>query len=299
MTVKLVQAQEFGAKWLAYQEKRQQHPELYPLFKTGISKLDWTINGGLERGQFMVVGGQPGGGKTTLLNEMMLAWAKQNLHVLLASAEMTTMQMGNMVFANMSGVDRGVVRRIEQTSEMWDLLYHAGEEIAKFDAWWAHGFSTMQDVAQMIEDAEQLAGRRLDIIVLDYVQLMNDDSPGNRVDQLSNITRSMKIRAIEDEKEMVFVAAAQVNRTSSRAKQLDLFSFLGSSGFERDSDIALMIKPEEDPSTGKPYPNRKILSVVKSRESGIGDPDGIRLYHVGGLARLKEETPPDRDMRDF
>ena len=61
-----VSSKELSSQWIQIQKHKQEHPELYRLKSTGLAALDKILGGGLEPGQFVLVGGAQKSGKTTL-----------------------------------------------------------------------------------------------------------------------------------------------------------------------------------------------------------------------------------------
>ena len=112
---------------------------------------------------------------------------------------------------------------------------------------------------------------KLDLIVVDYLQLMTADSRiESRVQEVSYISRSLKLLARE--LNVPVLAAAQLNRAvEQRAGQKPILSDLRESGsLEMDSDVVMFL---HHPDEWDDDPNKKNLTellVAKHRNGPHG-----------------------------
>jgi len=111
--MKVQNSKQLSAEWLALQKHKHAHPELYKLKSTGIPTLDNILGGGIEPGQFVLIGGAQKSGKTTLLSCMTESLAKQGMNVLFLSGEMTTIQNANLFFSRLARIDRTRIRAVD------------------------------------------------------------------------------------------------------------------------------------------------------------------------------------------
>jgi hypothetical protein len=81
------------------------------------------------------------------------------------------------------------------------------------------------------------------------------------------------------------IFATQMNRVSIRGGKYDANSFLGSGSQERDMDIGMIIHDVIDESTKRIVPNQKTISVVGSRETGVGE---LQVYYNPHTATLSD-----------
>lgn len=299
MTQPTVSSKDLASQWLDYQRQRAQNPELYRPRSTGLKSLDKILGGGIEPGQYVVVGGAQKSGKTTLLSCMTEALAKQGLKVLFLSGEMTTIQMANMFFSRLSRIDRTRIRAINLDNEDWVRLERAAEKFSKYNIWWNHGFSSVTDIDKIVTEMEVANDIVFDAIIVDYIQLMEAPeikSAGNRSTEIEYISRSFKRRTLSGGKPKIIIVAAQLNRASIRSNLYDANAFLNSGSLERDMDIGIMIKPVVDPILNTESKNKRTISVVGSRETGISD---CEVYYNGIIATMQDLDTEleEKDMR--
>lgn len=278
--------------WLERQQLRRDNPELFALVSTGLKGWDNILGGGVEYGQMLVVGGAQKSGKSTLLLHLAKTWAQQGINFLWCGAEMTNMQIGTMLFSNISGISRTKIRAIDITISDWSELLVAGEEIEDYSGYWNYGFATMGDIYKTIKEVEEKHDTRIKAILIDYLQLMDAPEAGrNRTDQLAFLSRSMKKLTVNRKEPMIVAVAAQLNRESIRGHIVDANAFLGSGAIERDMDIGVIVDPIKDEYTpGQYLPNKKKIVVVGSRETAV---DNCDVFFDGATATfddLREET---------
>lgn len=294
-----ISSKQLAQDWLGLQKHKHENPELYGLKSTSIKSLDKILGGGIEPGQYVVVGGAQKSGKTTLLSCMAESFSKQGLNVLYLSGEMTTIQMANLFFARLARIDRTRIRAVNLDQSDWARLETAASKLEHYNIWWNHGFSSVTDINNIVTEMELLYQVEFDAILIDYIQLMEAPeikSSGNRTSELEYISRNLKRRTNIGAKPKIIVTAAQLNRASIRGNLYDANSFLGTGSLERDMDAGMIIKSVTDPITGVEDKHSKEIVVVGSRETDIGT---CRVFYNGSIAELQDidDDIEEKDMR--
>lgn len=286
--IDLLDSREMSQEWLAKQRLRHEKPHLFGLKSTGLKSLDKKLGGGIELGQLVYIGGQEKSGKTTLLTIMAKAYGMQGLNGVMLSAEMTNLQMGNLLFSNIGNVERTTIRSIQVNAAQWTMLDKAGKEIEKLSFHWGYGFSSIEDIDAVLLAVEEKTKKPVDVLMLDYLQLMEvENKRMPRTQEIEFISRSLKRRSIARGNPMMIVAATQLNRESIRSKLYDAQAFLGSGAIERDMDIGLIVTNIENPlSVNKIVDNKKRIVIVGSRETEVGEP--LEVYYDGSKARMAD-----------
>ncbi|MCA9821512.1 MAG: replicative DNA helicase, partial [Dehalococcoidia bacterium] len=207
---------------------------------TGFHDLD-VLLGGLKRNDLVIIGARPSVGKSSFaLGIARNAAIVQNASVGFFSLEMSAEQLAIRLLASESGVDGTRLRLGQQTELEERRIIRATGELSEANIWFDD--SPVLSVAELRAKARRLAGERsLDLIVIDYLQLMQADSVSssreNRVQEISFISRMLK--GIARELDIPIIALAQLSRAiENRHPRTPMLSDLRDSGsIEQDADV--------------------------------------------------------------
>lgn len=244
--------------------------------KTGYRDLD-NMTAGLQRSDLIILAARPAMGKTTLVTNLaynVATIAKQP--VLFFSLEMSKEQLVDRMLADASGVDAWNIRTGNLSDEDFSKLSEAMGEMAEAPIYIddTPGVS----VLEMRTKARRAAHEQpLGLIIVDYLQLMQASgaSAGNRVQEVSEISRGLKL--IARELNVPVIALSQLSRTvESRTPQIPQLADLRESGsIEQDADIVMFIYREAyyNPETDRQ--NVTDLIIAKHRNGPTGS---VQLY---------------------
>lgn len=300
---KIVTAKEMSVKWPDYQRKRQNEPEKYRLFSTGLKVLDAKFSGGHELGTYNLIGGAEKDGKTTLLMHIAESYGKQGLNTLFFSNEMWDMQIGSMIFSTFSKVERTKIRALEMDASDWKKIETAAEEIEQLTLTFDFGTFDINNVPDAIRKVEAITGKPVQAIFCDYFHLFEDVGfRGNKVDELSGISKKFKrLTHMDDFLRTVWVAV-HINREGVKGHIISASYLLGTGALERDADSVSIIHKVKDPvgTNDEWLPNVRAITVTTSRETGIGE---CRVEFNGATASLSDKIevvtkPPPRNWSD-
>ncbi len=232
-----------------------------PCVPTGYVDLDATT-GGLAPGELVIFGGRPSTGKTTLALNIAGRFALDHgRSVLVYSLEMSAKAlMGNLLSAR-SRIPAKRIRQGRLNGDEWSRVAEEATRIsdAKIE------IDTRDTTASRIRTrARRLQSRdRLDLIVVDYLQLLtNDREWKNRKDlEVAEQTRTLKRIAMELEVPVLLLS--QLNRdVDKRPKGKPQLSDLRDSGaIEQDADKVLFIVRKE---------SKAEIIVAKNRNGPLG-----------------------------
>ncbi len=243
---------------------------------TGYRDLD-NMTAGLQRSDLIVLAARPAMGKTTLVTNLaynVATIAKQP--VLFFSLEMSKEQLVDRMLADASGVDAWNIRTGNLSDDDFSKLSEAMGEMAEAPIFIddTPGLS----VLEMRTKARRAAhDQPIGLIVVDYLQLMqaSNRSDGNRVQEVSEISRGLKL--IARELNVPVLALSQLSRSvESRNPQIPQLADLRESGsIEQDADIVMFIYRESyyNPETDRE--NITDLIISKHRNGPTGQ---IELY---------------------
>ncbi len=216
--------------------------------RTGFNDLD-TLLSGLKRSDLVIVGARPSVGKSSFaLGIARNAAIEQKANVAFFSLEMSSEQLAIRLLSGESGVDSGRLRLGQNTELEERRVIQAAGRLSEANIWFDD--SPMMTAAELRAKARRLAGetKQLDLIVIDYLQLMQGESQTgreNRVQEISYISRMLK--GLARELDVPIVALAQLSRAiENRHPRTPMLSDLRDSGsIEQDADIVMFLSREE------------------------------------------------------
>ena len=165
---------------------------------TGLTDLDDRL-GGLHKSDLLIIAGRPSMGKTALATNIAYNAAKKiqddnrKSTVAFFSLEMSSEQLSTRILAEQSRIKSNDIRRGRISEDQFDKFIETSKNISELplyiDETPAISIAAMSNRARRIK---RLFG--LDMIVVDYIQLMRGSS-GNkdgRVQEISEITQGLK-----------------------------------------------------------------------------------------------------------
>lgn len=216
--------------------------DLYRGIPTGIGELDETITG-LNRSDLIILAARPGMGKTSFaLNIARHAAVTVKKKVAFFSLEMGREQLASRLLSTEALVGGTKLRTGELNEGEWARLIEGGDILSKAPIYLDDNSSIT--VPEMKAKIRRLGG--VDLVIIDYLQLMNSAKRiDNRVQEISEITRNLKIMA--KELNVPVIALSQLARASEkRTEHRPVLSDLRDSGsIEQDADIVLFLYRED------------------------------------------------------
>jgi replicative DNA helicase len=128
----------------------------------------------------------------------------------------------------------------------------------------------------------------LALVVVDYLQLIEDRSSNDRIQQISSISRGLK--ALARELDVPIIALSQLSRkVEERSDKRPMLSDLRESGaIEQDADVVMFIYREEYYDKENPeLKNKAQIMVAKQRNGPTG---GCELIFQGSTTKFKNKT---------
>lgn len=207
---------------------------------TGFPALD-EILGGIQRSDMIVLAARPSLGKTSLaLGIARNAAVEQGAHVAIFSLEMAHGSLVQRILASESGIDTKRLRLGQQTEAEERRIMEATGILSEAPIFIDD--SPILRVVEMRAKARRLHFERgIDLIIVDYLQLMRADGREGRVQEIGEISRSLK--ELARELNVPLIAVSQLSRASEwRASHRPQLSDLRESGsIEQDADVVMFI----------------------------------------------------------
>ncbi len=206
--------------------------------RTGIASLDRII-GGFLPGDFDIIGGRPGQGKSAAMNSITWAALLAGKPVHIFSGEMTAEQLAARLMAALSGVSAGRQRRGDLELGDWDALMAAQAQMKDWPLLIDDGPLTLARVRQAMRQEK----RRLNtaLVIIDYLQLMRIEGEESRYAEVGRISTGLKTAA--KDLGLPIIALSQLSRrVEERDDHRPIISDLRDSGsLEQDADVIVML----------------------------------------------------------
>ena len=243
--------------------------------RSGFYDFD-ALTQGLNRGDLIVLGGRPAMGKTSISLNIALNIAERNsFPVCIFSLEMSKEQITYRLMSMDSGIESGRLRTGRLQQDEWPVLAKSIENIGRRKIY-INDKSTIsikeiQDICSTIKD--QSKNKKLGLIVIDFVQLMELDQTSldlSRDDELTKIAIKLKKLAIE--LDVPVLVTSQLEREIERRnnKRPMLSDIRDTTALEGFADLITMIYRDEyyEPETE----DRGITELItcKHRNGPVG-----------------------------
>jgi replicative DNA helicase len=235
---------------------------------TGFADLD-SLTGGFLPGQLVIVAGRPAMGKSTVALDFLRACSiRHQLPAVLFSLEMGRDEIRHRLFSAQARIPLHHLRQQDgMTDDDWARFAKLMPRIA--DAPLHIDTDPNKSVARIqarCRALQQATGLRL--VVIDYLQLLQSGGsrrPENRQQEVSDMTRNLKLMATE--LEVPVVVLSQLNRgPEQRADKKPMMSDLRESGaIEQDADIVILLHREDAYDKDSPRAGEADLIVDKNR----------------------------------
>jgi replicative DNA helicase len=251
---------------------------------TGFMDLDMLTNG-LRPGQFIVVAGRPGMGKSVFGVDIARANAlRDKKNVAFFSLEMSEQELVTRILSATVRVPLHLLNSGNLSDTDWSRLEVAqdGLERAPLHIDPSPGL-TMTEIRARARRLAQSQG--LDLVVVDYLQLMQPSGKRveNRQQEVADISRGMKLLA--KELQVPVIAIAQLNRgVEQRQDKRPMLSDLRESGaLEQDADMVIFVHRDDYYDKDSPRAGEADIIVAKHRG---GPTDTVTVSAQLHLARF-------------
>ncbi len=262
---------------------------------TGFADLD-EILGGLQRSDLIILAARPSAGKTSLALTIAYNSAVREdggIPVGLFSLEMSREQLVQRFLAMETQIDSQRLRQGRLNDEEFQRVSESMGRLSEAPIF-IDDTPGIQ-VSELRSKARRLhAEQEVELIVVDYLQLMQGRRTENRVQEISEISRSLK--ALARELDVPVVALSQLSRSvEHRTPHIPVLADLRESGsIEQDADVVMFIYREEmyDPETEKQGIAEIHVAKHRNGPTGIAYLRFLRdTTRFVNLERFREEEP--------
>jgi replicative DNA helicase len=253
-------------------EKLAQNKGAITGVSTGFAEID-KITSGLHANELIIVAARPAMGKTAWALNVATNIAKnQDKAVALFNMEMGAEQLAMRMLASEGHIDQNKLKRGFLEHSDWKKINEAISRLADTKLFIddTPGMTMSEIKAKCRRLASQKDG--LGVIIIDYLTLIQGSAKymGNRQQEVSEISRSLKTLAME--LEVPVIALAQLSRSvEGREDKRPMLSDLRESGsIEQDADIVAFLYRDD-------YYNKQA-----SEESQVSESEFIIAKHRNG-----------------
>jgi replicative DNA helicase len=181
---------------------------------------------GLNPSDLILIAGRPGMGKTSFALNVATGAAKlrPDKQIVIFSLEMSPEQLMTRLLSSEARVTNDEMRHGKIDSDGWRRITDAAVILSKMNM--SFDGSSNPSIGEM--RAKLMKEKNVGLVVIDYLQLMSSGRrDGNRVQEISEITRSLKLMAKDLDVPILLAsqlsrAAAQRGKTEKRPQMTDL-----------------------------------------------------------------------------
>lgn len=241
--------------------------------RSGFQDLDSIIQG-FQKSDLIIIAGRPSMGKTALsLNILINVIKYSKLPILFFSLEMSKEQIMYRLLAMETNVNQMRLRNGKLSQNDWIKVNKMVNILSKLPLFIDDTSDlSIQNIRSKIKTL-MFEQTKVGLVIIDYLQLMQNSrlKVENRVQELSQITRSLKI--IAREFNIPIIALSQLSRNvENRVEKRPMLSDLRESGsIEQDADLVLMLYRKNDSNSSHSNQSNDIeLIIAKQRNGPIG-----------------------------
>ena len=261
---------------------------------SGFTALD-RITSGWQKSDLVIIAARPGMGKTAfVVSSLRNAAVDFKIPVAIFSLEMASVQLVNRMIAAEAELDSEKIKKGNLADFEWQQLVHKTSRLSS-----APIFIDDTPALSMLELRAKCrrlkAEHNIQIIVIDYLQLMRGDQGGNREQEIASISRGLK--GLAKELNVPVLALSQLSRsveTRGGDKRPQLSDLRESGSIEQDADIVMFlyraeyykITVDED---GMPTQGVGEVIVAKHRN---GSTDTAKLKFIGKYTKFTDLDGP-------
>ena len=202
-------------EWWDVLEKRIEHKQLVTGVPTNFSKLDM-LTQGLQPGELIILAARPAVGKTSFaLNIARNAAVLAGRPVVVFSLEMSRQSLVQRLICSEAHVDSYMLRTGQADSMAFQKIAKAMDTLTHADLWIDDSpglaINTLRARARRMKSQH-----KIELIVIDYLQLMQGGRRDSRVQEVSDISSGLKAIAKELERPRAGAVAALPSGRATR-----------------------------------------------------------------------------------
>lgn len=254
---------------------------------TGFAFVDEMLGGGIELGEFFLIGARPSMGKSVLAKQMALRSAKAGVPSLLLSLEEKNRKIGRNIISSEARIDNHKLRNPGgMDSRDWNQIHAAVGRLGSIPLYSIDSICRMDELRA--EVSRCVAQHGVKLVVLDYLQRVD---AGGKTDYERATASSKGVCAMLKELNVAGVVPVQLSRGLEQRedKRPGMTDLRASGQIEQDADVIAFLHREDYYHTNdKNYQPTKIAELIFAKFR-----DGIRGKTVKLGSSLAYQTFDD------
>jgi replicative DNA helicase len=257
---------------------------------SGFTELD-RMTSGWQRSDLVIIAARPGMGKTAfVVSALRNAAVDFKIPVAIFSLEMASIQLVNRMISAEAELESEKIKKGNLAEHEWAQLVHKTSRLSSAPIFIDD--TPALSILELRAKCRRLkAEHGIQIIVIDYLQLMRGEQSGNREQEIASISRSLK--GIAKELNVPVLALSQLSRsveTRGGDKKPQLSDLRESGSIEQDADIVMFLyRPEYYKITvdeeGMPTQNTGEVIIAKHRNGSTGS---VKLKFIGKYTKFSD-----------
>ncbi len=271
-------------------------PTIQDYIPTGIDVLDEMLGGGIAKTEFIIIAGEPGEFKSTLMYNMALNLALRGKEILIFTYEVSRKEVIRIFISMLAQIDSRIIKskKAGNTSLLDDSMHNMKDKIIRA----ANKLKTLPihiiDSNARMADIKMLGIKnKPDAIFVDYIQIMPDVTM-DKVGSIENISRQFKLLANYAMLNIPVIALSQFKKEATASDGVPIKRRLSdlkwSSSLGQDPNIAIFVSKDiRQTAEGKTYYIE--LSLAKNREGDDAKSGNVREIPVNAPTHTIGDPP--------
>lgn len=275
-------------------QEKKNHKDGLTGIPSGFSRLD-RVTSGWQKSDLVIIAARPGMGKTAfVVSALRNAAVDFNHAVAIFSLEMASLQLVNRLISAEAELESEKIKKGNLAEFEWQQLVHKTNRLSSAPIFIDD--TPALSILELRAKCRRLkAEHNIQLIVIDYLQLMKGEAGGNREQEIASISRALK--GIAKELNVPVIALSQLSRgveTRGGDKRPQLSDLRESGSIEQDADIVMFLyRPEYYKITvdeeGMPTQGMGEVIIAKHRNGSL---ENVKLKFIGKYTKFADFDGP-------
>jgi replicative DNA helicase len=271
-------------------QERKNHKDGLTGVPSGFSRLD-RITSGWQKSDLVIIAARPGMGKTAfIVSAMRNAAVDFNFPVAMFSLEMASLQLVNRLISAEAELESDKIKRGNLAEFEWQQLVTKTNRLSSAPIFIDD--TPALSILELRAKCRRLKSEHnIQLIVIDYLQLMKGEESGNREQEIASISRALK--GVAKELNVPVIALSQLSRgveTRGGDKRPQLSDLRESGSIEQDADIVMFLyRPEyykiDQDEDGMSTLGMAEVIIAKHRNGSL---DTAKLKFIGKYTKFAD-----------